>query len=106
MQCVDLSACTESEWDSGNGLKSQMKHGVTRAEAEQIFFSAPLVARNSGHSGSEPWFHALGETTAGRLLLAVFTVRSQRLRIISVRDMSRRERRMYEEARQDPPEAQ
>lgn len=104
MQCVDLSACTEFEWDSGNGLKSHMKHGVTQAEAEEIFFSAPLVARDSGHSGSESRFHALGETAAGRRLLAVFTVRNQRLRIISVRDMSRRERRMYEEARQESPE--
>lgn len=105
MRCVDLSVCTEFEWDAGNRLKSHMKHGVTQAEAEELFFSAPLVARDSGHSGAEARFHALGETAAGRRLLAVFTVRGQRLRIISVRDMSRRERQVYEEARQEPPEA-
>jgi len=106
MQRADLSASTEFEWDSGNRLKSHMKHGITQAEAEAIFLFAPLVARDTGHSGTESRFHALGETAGGRRLLAVFTVRGARIRIISVRDMSRRERRMYEEARKAPPEVQ
>jgi uncharacterized DUF497 family protein len=105
MPHVDLMECSGFECDSGNRLKSRMKHGVTRAEAEEIFFSAPLVARDPGHSGSEARYHALGETLLGRRLLAVFTVRARRLRIISVRDMSRRERRTYEEARQATPPA-
>lgn len=104
MRHVDLAACTGFEWDLGNRLKSQMKHGVTQAEAEHMFFSSPLVAKDPDHSGSEARFHALGETTAGRRLLAVFTVRGNRIRIISVRDMSRRERQLYEEAQKDSPE--
>lgn len=106
MRNLDLAACTGFEWDSGNRLKSHMKHRVTQAEAEEIFFSAPLVVRDSEHSGLEPRYHALGETSLGRRLLAVFTVRDERIRIISVRDMSRRERRIYEEAREEPPKAQ
>jgi uncharacterized DUF497 family protein len=104
MRCVDLAACTGFEWDPGNRLKSHMKHGVTEAEAEEMFFSSPLVAQDKEHSGSEARFHALGETSVGRRLLAVFTVRRNRIRIISVRDMSRRERKTYEEAQKDSPE--
>lgn len=104
MRCVDLAACTGFEWDLGNRLKSHMKHAVTQAEAEDLFFSSPLVAQDPEHSGSEARFHALGETSAGRRLLAVFTVRGKRIRIISVRDMSRRERKTYAEAQKDPPE--
>lgn len=98
MRHVDLAACTGFDWDSGNRLKSHMKHGVTQAEAEDMFFASPLVAKDPGHSGPETRFHALGETSAGRRLLAVFTVRGDRIRIISVRNMSRRERRTYAEA--------
>lgn len=101
---MDLTACTGFDWDFGNRLKSQMKHGVTQTEAEEVFFSSPLVAEDPDHSRSEPCFHALGETGTGRPLLAVFTLRGRRIRIISVRDMSRRERQTYEEARKDHPE--
>lgn len=95
---VDLAAVTGFQWDSGNRIKSQMKHGVTQAEAEELFLMGPLVLADPGHSVAEPRFHALGESGAGRRLFAVFTVRDDRIRIISVRDMSRRERRRYEEA--------
>lgn len=98
---MDPAACTGFQWDSGNRIKSQMKHGVTQSEAEELFLSGPLVLADSGHSVVEPRFHAFGESSAGRRLFAVFTVRDDRIRIISVRDMSRRERRSYEEAQQD-----
>ena len=104
MRHVDLAACAGFEWDPGNRLKSHMKHGVSQAEAEDLFFLSPLVAEDPEHSGSEARFHALGETSAGRRLLAVFTVRGKRIRIISVRDMSRRERQTYAEAQKDSPE--
>ncbi len=104
MRCVDLAACTGFEWDLGNRLKSQMKHAVTQAEAEEMFFSSPLVAKDPQHSDAESRFHALGETSTGRQLLAVFTVRGERIRIISVRDMSRGERQTYAEAQKHSPE--
>ena len=104
MRHVDLAVCTGFEWDFGNRLKSHMKHAVTQTEAEEMFFSSPLVAKDPAHSGAEARFHALGETSNGRQLLAVFTVRGERIRIISVRDMSRGERRTYAEAQKDSPE--
>ena len=80
-----------------------MKHGVTQAEAEEVFFGSPLVARDPAHSTAEPRFHALGETNSGRRLLVVFTARGSLIRVISVRDMSRSERRVYEKARENAP---
>ncbi|MBI2586999.1 MAG: BrnT family toxin [Rhodospirillales bacterium] len=88
------------EWDDGNSRKSADKHGVTQAEAEQVFFNEPLlVTADARHSARESQFHALGRTDAGRLLHVTFTLRHQgtRLRVISARDMHRKERGCYEE---------
>jgi hypothetical protein len=86
------------EWDDGNARKSEERHGVSQAEAEQMFFQEPLlIAEDPGHSLTEPRFHALGRTVAGRMLQATFTLRAggTMIRVISVRDMSRKERRIY-----------
>ena len=90
------------QWDEGNARKSADKHGVTQAEAEQVFFSAPLVVHDERHSGTEERFHALGATHAGRALHVTFTQRvtftsagGTLIRVISARDMHRKERAIY-----------
>src|SRR5438552_18701512 len=91
-----LARCTGFEWDEGNLLKSWERHGVSGAECEQIFFNQPLVvASDERHSASEPRCYALGHTYAGRRLFAVFTIRGRLIRLISVRDMHRRERKVF-----------
>ena len=87
------------QWDAGNARKSADKHGVSQAEAEQVFFNEPLlVAGDIGHSRSEPRYHALGVTKTGRRLHVTFTLREQntRIRVISARDMHRKERARYD----------
>lgn len=75
-------------------------HGVTQAEPEEIFFHTPvLLLDDVKHSVREQRFVLHGATNAGRLLTAAFIVRGNRVRVISVRDMSRKERRSYEKAR-------
>jgi uncharacterized DUF497 family protein len=98
MDIIDLLArCVGFEWDSGNLTKSQEKHDVSPSECEQIFFNQPLVAaRDERHSGQENRFFALGHTDAGRLLFVVFVVRKNMIRVISARDMNRKERKVYE----------
>ena len=88
------------ERDTGNSRKSADKHGVSQAEAEQVFFNDPLVLADLAHSGSEARFHALGRTDEARLLHVTFTLRGggARIRVISARAMHRRERRIYEQA--------
>jgi uncharacterized DUF497 family protein len=95
----DLTQCSGFEWDAGNAEKNWELHQVSRAECEQVFFNRPLrVAPDESHSQQEPRRAALGRTNAGRLLAVVFTVRGTLLRVISARDMSRVERRLYEQA--------
>jgi uncharacterized DUF497 family protein len=93
----DLANCTGFQWDAGNIDKNWERHAVTQGECEQIFFNRPiLIAPDSKHSERERRYAALGQTTAGRPLTVVFTVRGDLIRVISARDMSRRERSHYE----------
>lgn len=86
-------------WDAGNRTKSATRHQVTPEEAEEVFFNQPLlVAADAKHSQSEPRWHALGRTNEGRRLLIVFTTRGDRIRVISARPMSRKERTVYGKA--------
>jgi len=101
-----LSQCTGFEWDEGNVEKNWLKHGVSQGECEEVFFNAPLlVVADEGHSAAESRFYALAQTDAGRGLFAVFTIRGALVRVISARDMSRREKKEYQRAQasQAPP---
>lgn len=99
---AELSQCTGFQWDDGNRTKNWDSHQVTPAEAEQIFFNRPiLVASDLKHSLREPRYAALGCSDVGRRLAVVFTLRDTLIRVISVRDMSRPERRVYEQIQAD-----
>jgi len=92
-----LAACTGFDWDEGNLFKNWKTHRVAAAECEQVFFNRPLIAApDPAHSREEPRYYVLGQTDAGCWLFVVFTIGRNRIRIISARDMSRRERRTYE----------
>lgn len=96
---LDVKRLLGFDWDAGNERKSADKHGVSQAEAEQAFFNDPVVvSADTEHSASEPRFHALGRTNAGRLLHVTFTLRQDgtKIRVISARDMHRKERSRYE----------
>jgi hypothetical protein len=95
---LDFDAVAGFEWDGGNARKSADKHDVSQAEAEQIFFNDPLlIAEDAKHSKMESRLHALGKTEAGRLLHITFMLRRNGtlIRVISARDMSRKERRYF-----------
>ncbi|MDP2993295.1 MAG: BrnT family toxin [Deltaproteobacteria bacterium] len=92
-----LVKCAGFEWNQGNLLKNLEKHGVSAAECEQIFFNRPLItAQDEKHSKGEKRFYALGHTDAQRYLFVVFTIRSNYIRVISARDMNKKERKEYE----------
>ena len=97
---IDWAKIKGFDWDEGNARKNE-KHGVSTAEAEQVFFSSPLlVVEDPQHSSREPRFHALGVTDNGRRLHVTFTLRDagEKIRVISARDMHRKERAIYEKA--------
>jgi uncharacterized protein len=96
---TDMASAPDFEgfdWSGGNAEKNWKRHGVTPLEAEQVFFNTPLLSGDDPeHSGTERRFYVLGQTDEGRELFVVFTLRGRRLRVVSARDMSRKERKVY-----------
>ena len=91
-----LRTCIGFEWDAGNSDKNWDRHRVSRGEAEQVLFNDPLVvADDEPHSAGEERFYSLGQTNGRRLLFVVFTIRATLVRVISARDMTKREREVY-----------
>ena len=85
------------DWDAGNRDKNELRHDVLPSECEEVFLEKPfLVHLDRAHSRGEVRHFALGRTRTGRRLFVAFTIRADRIRVISARDMSRRERRIYE----------
>ena len=92
-----LAACTGFDWDEENAAKNWERHRVTPEEAEEVFFHDPFVLRSDPtHSRREKRYWALGKTGRDRRLFLAFTVRGKLIRVISARDMSRRETEEYE----------
>ncbi|AVA24880.1 BrnT family toxin [Rhizobium sp. NXC24] len=97
---INWDQITGFDWDAGNARKSAEKHDVGQGEAEQVFFNEPLLmVPDARHSAEERRIHALGRTDDGRLLHITFTLRhnQSKIRVISARDMSRKERSNYEQ---------
>ena len=93
---LDLSQFKGFSWDEGNNTKNWKIHSVTNEECEQVFFNQPLqLYYDQKHSLDEDRFYVLGKTDAGRKLFLVFTARKDLIRIISARDMTKAERRLY-----------
>jgi hypothetical protein len=94
-----LARCTDFDWDSGNAPKLRERHRVTPGECEQVFFHEPLlIAPDARHSETEERWAAWGRTADGRALAIVFTLRGERIRPLSARDMNRKERGLYAQA--------
>jgi len=86
------------DWDAWNVNKNWEKHRVSHLECEEVFFNEPLIIqKNRTHSDQEIRYFALGRSNNGRLLFIVFTIRKDKIRVISVRDMTRRESIQYEQ---------
>jgi hypothetical protein len=91
-----IARCTGFQWDDGNLPKIWERHRVAPDECQQVFLNRPLFgAPNEKHSDEEERYYAFGKTDGERHLAMIFTVRGDLIRIISARDMNRRERRMY-----------
>lgn len=93
---VRISGLRGFEWDAGNWRKSELKHGVAVTEAQEVLLGDPLCQVDVRHSDAEQRYVALGRTSEGRRLFVAFTIRRDRVRVISARPMSRRERVIYE----------
>lgn len=87
------------DWDGGNMGKNSRSHNVSEGECEEVFFNSPLIVTDDPkHSTVERRQAAFGVTKATRRLTIVFTKRGRLVRVISARDMNKREREFYEKA--------
>lgn len=87
----------EFEWDKGNKDKNLKKHSVTDKEAEEVFDNDPkFIIENIKHSIVEKRYQLWGETNNKRKLSVIFTIRDKKVRVISARNMNRKERKAYE----------
>ena len=85
-------------WDPAKAVANVRKHGVAFEDAATVFRnSLAQVLPDPTHSEQEQRSLIVGHSAGGRLLLVVFTETEERIRIISARDASARERREYEE---------
>ena len=91
-----LEQCVGFQWDAGNTDKNWINHKVTIIECEQIFFNQPLLITDDvKHSRTEKRYYVLGKTDMDRKLFIAFTIRKNLIRIISARDMNKKEKKNY-----------
>jgi uncharacterized DUF497 family protein len=101
MIMVKVPAVLSFEWDKGNEQKNWLKHKVAGEEAEEVFDDEKrLVLEDIKHSEKEPRYILIGKTDKGRMLFIVYTLRNDNtsVRIISARDVNRKEVQFYEKA--------
>ena len=97
MNKSELLNCVGFDWDEYNSYKNWKKYLVTMDECEEIFFNQPLIVFNDiKHSKSKKRFYSLGKTDKKRKLFLAFTVRKNLIRVISSKDMSKKEKNRYE----------
>ena len=97
--CLDIESIVGFEWDEGNIHKNENKHGLTWTTIEEVFFNEPLlVVEDFKHSLNECRCVALGRNNFNELITVIFTIRNQKIRVISARAMSKKERKFYEKA--------
>lgn len=101
---IDWGRTKSFEWDKGNVDKSYQKHGITVNQAEEIFLDENLgIIKDIKHSQKEKRFIALGKTSKNKLLFVIFTIRKDKIRIISARIASKKERSRYEQKTKENP---
>ena len=87
----------EFEWDDAKASANQRKHGISFDEATSAFYDPLSVTiPDPDHSASEARFVLIGITVTGRLVVVAHTDRGNRIRLISARRPTRRERTSYE----------
>lgn len=93
---MDIYSINGFLWDEVNIDKNWIMHQVSKSECEEIFFNLPLLlSDDEKHSQHERRYYVLGQTNAHRWLFIAFMIRENRIRVISARNMYRKEERIY-----------
>lgn len=95
---VNLNKVIGFEWDKWNIDKSYEKHGISPNETEEIFLDEDVkIEKDIKHQQQEERFIAIGKTTEEKILFVIFTIRSDKIRVISGRTANKKEREVYQE---------
>ncbi|MBU1088602.1 BrnT family toxin [Patescibacteria group bacterium] len=87
----------EFQWDKGNKDKNLLKHDVSLEEIEQSFFdSHKKQFEDKLHSKNENRYILIGKTRKNRILFIIYTIRKNKIRVISARDLNKRRYYLYE----------
>ncbi len=96
---MDIYNVDGFEWDDGNIDKNWIKHQVSNFECEEVFLNIPLLLTDDKkYSLYEKRYYVLGHTNANRWLFIAFMIRTNKIRVISARDMNQKEERKYAKA--------
>ena len=96
-EVFDFDSIVGFDWDEGNKDKNWDKHQVDFRECEEVFFNQPLLIKDIKHSFQEKRYYVLGRSDTNRMLFLIFTLRNNKIRVISARDQSKKERMIYEQ---------
>jgi uncharacterized DUF497 family protein len=86
------------EWNESKAAANLVKHGISFEEAQTIFDDPLFIDfHDPDHSPDEDRYIIIGLSRQGRLLLVSYTERDAIIRMISAREVTRGERKAYEE---------
>lgn len=77
-------------------FEEELRFEWDQDEIEQVFYNFNLIFFDKKHTNAEVRFKLLGNSDEQRILLIIFTIRDQKVRVISCRDANKKERRQYE----------
>ena len=101
--CLDAEALMGFDWDDGNVYKNENKHGLNYKHIEEVFFNEPLlIVEDFSHSYGECRCVAFGRDNQNSKIMIVFTVRAKLIRVISARAMTKKEKKFYENNKNNP----
>lgn len=97
---VNLNKISGFQWDKWNIDKSYKKHGITSNETEEVFLDEDVKIENDiKHQEQEDRYIVIGKTTEGKMLFVVFTIRTDKIRIISGRMANNKEKEVYQKSK-------
>ncbi len=101
--CLDTESITGFDWDDANVYKNEKKHGLNYKLIEEVFFNEPLlIIEDFSHSYEECRCVAFGRDNNNNKIMVVFTVRDGLIRVISARVMTKKEKKFYENNKNNP----
>jgi uncharacterized protein len=83
-------------WDPGKAKLNLVKHGVYLSDAEAALFDPYALTKEDESAEGEQRFVTIGTDASGKLVVTVYSYRSESIRLISSRKATKREREQYE----------